>query len=333
MSWVSELFSGSFNYGPVDIPRLLAELGIEADQRGSKWVACCPDPKHQDRSPSWMIRDDAGMDWHGSHNCKSCGFAGGTWELVAAVKGITVEEAGKFVRSLPQIPQVPDKEIPRVSIGLRRTRRYKLPAGVVTPQEPEDLHPAARKYLLARGVTDAQIERWSIGFATVGRLAWRIVLPVYTGNRLLTYSARSIFEDGSRRYDMPQRADGARSDSALWGEPAFELKRGVVTVAEGIFSAMALERAGAPNPCALLGSEVTPQKIALLEPYPVVLVATDPDAAGEKAFAQLRAALRRNAYIERIELPASPDDCDPAALRRAVTMATGGFATVTTRLY
>lgn len=325
MSWVDRLTRS--NFAPVDVEKLLLALGIDAEQRGSKWVACCPDPEHEDRSPSWMMRDDPGKGWHGSHNCKACGFEGGPWELVAKVRGIDLDAAAEFVRSLPSRP-VDTCEIPAVKIAVRR-RGYRLPPGVMFPERIGELHSSARAYLARRGVPDWQIMRWGIGFATIGPLAWRVVVPVYTRGRLVTHTARAVFEDGSRRHDMPDRDSGAKADFALWGEPRFRRELSAVTVAEGVFSAMHLERIGAPNPCALLGSELTEHKIALLSEFPVILVATDPDAAGEKAWRQISAALRRTSYVERVELEASPDDCEPASLRRAVEIATGGFERIT----
>jgi hypothetical protein len=273
-----------------------------------------------------MIRDDPGQGRHGSHNCKSCGFDGGPWELVAKVKGIGLDEAAEFVRTLAS-RVVDTGELPKVKIAVRRRSHYNLPPGVKFPERIGDLHSVGRDYLNHRGIPDWQIMRWGLGFATIGPLAWRVVMPVYTKGRLMTYAARAVFKD-TRRYDMPDRESGANADGALWGEPRFSSELGAVTVAEGIFSAMHLERVGAPNPCALLGSELTEHKIAMLAQFPVILVGTDPDAAGEKAARQIRCALRRTSYVERIELGASPDDCDSTELRRSVAIATGGFERV-----
>jgi DNA primase len=313
-------------FAPVPIADLLAALGIEARQTGTKWLAPCPHPDHQDKHPSWFIRDDPGERWHGSHNCKSCGLGGGPWELVAAVRGVSVAEAAQFVRGLCGGHQAAPRDIAVVKIVAPRRRRvFTFPTGVVIPDRLDDWKAPFLKYLRARSITDNQIRKWGLGYATTGDLAWRVVIPIYTRGRLQAYTARAIFADGSRRYDMPDRESGARPDCALWGEAGWDPSLGAVTVAEGVFSAMALERVGAPNATALLGSELTLPKVSLLSQWPVILVATDPDAAGDKAFRKLHGALRRNCHVERIELPASPDDADPMVLRHAVTVTMGGF--------
>lgn len=314
---------------PVDVERLLAALGIKAELRGTKWLASCPAPDHPDENPSWFIRDDPGERWHGSHNCRSCGLSGGPWELVSVVRGIPLDEAAKFVAALSGGPRELPRDVPEVKVVMGRRRRvYQLPPGVEVPASIAEWKPAALAYLRKRSITDDQILRWGIGFATVGPLAWRVVVPVIVRGRLVAYVGRAIFDDGRPRYDMPSRVDGARPDVAVWGEPGFDRTRGAITVAEGIFSALALERCGAPNPCALLGSQLTPQKIAVLSEWPVILVATDPDKAGDKVAEDIGKQLSRHCWVQRVTLDASPDDADPRRLRNALQAAAAGFANV-----
>lgn len=315
---------------PVVIEDLLRALGIQAQRKGTKWHARCPAPKHDDAHPSWMIRDDPNARWHGSHSCRSCGLAGGPWELVSVVRGCSLLEAASFVRALQAGRTPGSDEVPGVIVRVRRKQRYELPPGVEIPTSIGGWYKPALEYLLRRGVTEKQIQRWSMGYAISGDLAWRVVIPIVTRGKLVGYTARAIFEDGSGRHEQPTRKFGARPDAAVWGEPKFDRARGAITVAEGIFSALALERAGAPNPCALLGSQLTPMKLVVLSEWPVVLVATDPDPAGERVAVELSKVLGRRAYVERVELERSPDDYldDEQRLRTALAMATGGFAHV-----
>jgi DNA primase len=94
----------------------------------------------------------------------------------------------------------------------------------------------------------------------------------------------------------------------------------VVTIAEGVFGALALERAGAPNPTAILGSYLTPEKFNLLKRFETILVATDPDDAGEKVTKSL-GTLGRRARVIRLGMSRSPDDCTPEELRDVVRCA------------
>jgi DNA primase len=115
---------------------------------------------------------------------------------------------------------------------------------------------------------------------------------------------------------------GARPDVALFGEPGFEHpvegQRRVGTVVEGVFGMLAFERAGAPNPCATLGaSNLGPEKVELLSQFDVLLVGTDPDAAGDKAFQVIHDALCRWTEVRRIHLEYKPDEAPEDYLQRA----------------
>jgi DNA primase len=314
----------------VDIPTLLEKLGIRATRgTGERWLAPCPSAGHRDSDPSWSIRDDDG-EQHGSHWCFGCGFGGGPWELAAEVLGLSLEidpatkrcEAGEWVwqnvvsrrRRAADEDDLPTVRIVEASPELPE---MMLPPGVVIPSVAGcGWHPAAEAYLDGRGVEAWQRERWHLGYATRGRCAWRVVIPVHTRGRLVSYAARLFIDDPGRpRYDAARGSDlGARPELALFGEPGFDPDLGVVTVTEGAFKALAMERAGAPNPCAILGaSNMGPEKLEILASFRTVLSAFDPDQAGARAHEQLRAALARYCDVRPVPLHASPDDQDEAA--------------------
>lgn len=302
---------------PVD--RLLSQLGIKAKRNGRLWTAICPNPSHADTNPSWSIVDDGGAR-HGSQWCHACGFGGGPWELVAAVRDIPIEEAGKWCwvhvfggtnRALE------DKDLPvlRVLAPRARPTEMTIPNHVRIPSvDGSEWHPSAIGYLHRRGIPDWQIERWHVGFATMGRCAWRVFVPVYTGGKLLSYVARSFFDDGSVRYDAGRREDpGCRPDAALWGEPGFDHEVRVATVTEGVFKGFAMERAEAPNPCAVLGANnLGVDKIGALSRFDALLIATDPDKAGDECADRLSDMLVRYVEPVRVHFDRAPDDATEA---------------------
>jgi DNA primase len=308
----------------LDVEALLTELGIEFERVGDNLKSCCPNPDHPDSNPSWTIVDRPGWAKHGGHRCFSCGFGGGPWELVQAVRGLDEEAAGEYVtafilgrpRQFPGLPRV------RVEMQPRAAVEYVLPPQVSIPSVDGSQWPDVfLDYLNARGVTQEQVVRWSIGFATRGTLAWRIVIPVHTRGRLVAHVARAVFDDRPR-YDMPQTSRRAAPDLALFGEPLLDSQQGVITIAEGAFSMLALERAGAPNPVALLGSAWTVPKAAILTAghWKHVLIATDPDDAGERVARELAVSFRTS-RISRIRVGRSPDDCQSEELQQAITAA------------
>jgi len=306
----------------LDVRALLGHLGIRATKAGPKWRARCPNPVHDDSDPSWSIIDRPGHKKPGSPYCFACHFAGGPWELASAVWGISVEEAGQRLAKLGLGLAPPPTHTPpvRVKEPAAAPDPFALPKGVVIPGPGGVWYGPALDYLTRRGVTCAQIDRWGLGYAIWGHLRGRVVIPVRDPEgRLLTYAAREFAPGMAKggRYDSGHARDGAKPRRAIWGEERFDLAVGTVTVCEGAFSGLALERAGAPNPAALLGSELTEEKARILARFPRILVATDPDPAGDTA-ARWVATLGRRAAVHRVRLDQSPDDEDPEALRRAI---------------
>lgn len=323
----------------VPVSRLLDQLGIRARRDGRLWKAVCPNPEHEDKHPSWSIVDD-GSARHGSHWCHSCGFGGGPWELVAAVRGLTLEEAGEWCWTHVvggQNRAAEEDDVPRLRVVAPhladRPTEMELPRHVRIPSvDGSEWHPRALAYLDGRGIPDWQRARWHVGFATLGRCAWRVVVPVYTGGRLLSYVARAFIDDGRVRYLTPDRKSepGCRPDAALWGEPGFDLDVRVATVTEGVFKGLAMERAGAPNPCAVLGANnLGADKIALLARFDALLIATDPDKAGRECAERISDLVVRYAEPIRVELDVSPDDASEevngAAWREAIRRAHPGL--------
>lgn len=305
-----------------NVPLLLRHLGILAEPARGGWVAVCPSPAHVDRDPSWRIVDRPGHRTHGGHHCFSCKFGGGPWELAAAVWGVSVEEAGARLRDLGidagRLPPAPAVTL-RVELPSER-KAFDLPSGVVFPGPGGRWFPGALRYLEARGVTRAQCDRWGFGYALRGRLRLRVVMPVYTEGALRTFSARSWVPGDGMRYDSGRERDGAQPRRAVWGEPLWDRARGMVTIAEGIFSALALERAGFPNVTALLGSQLTPERARVLTGWGHYVLATDPDAAGDGVARWLSQEGRR-ARVTRVRLSTSPDDAPADELRAALRFA------------
>lgn len=304
-----------------DPVKLLERLDIQFVAKGDVLWASCPNPAHNDKTPSWRFIANADSERFGQHRCYGCGFGGWPVRLVEAVLGCSREEAREWLHDIDVAPPLPFKVSIEVKQGLKA--RIRIPPGVYF--EPLSEWPdAARSYLLGdRGVTPWQVARWGMGY-TKGRydaltnpLAGRIFIPVLnTKGELISYTARSYLPNSKRRYKEPSMGEGADL-GAVFGEQHWPKNRWVVVVTEGAFDALAVERVfmGMGLPVAgIYGSQLHSGHVARISTFRGVVLATDPDKAGNRVAGELTEQLRRWTQVVRAELPEG-QDC--ASLPRA----------------
>lgn len=320
------------SYKLVDAEQLLERLSIRYERKGAVLWASCPHPEHEDSSPSWRIINDFENAKHGQHRCYGCGFGGWPIHLVEAVLGCSRQDARAWLRDIGQDPPLPFA----VSVDYQRGLQpfFQLPPGV-NQAAMKDWPSEARAYAAARGIEWWQVERWNIGVAA-GRydkltnpLAGRIVFPVRdAGGKLIGYTGRS-YVGSERRYKEPSKREGADL-GAVFGEehwPATR-QRKVIAVTEGAMDALAVERA---YPYSLpiggiYGSQLHDGHVNRLSTFEFVLMATDPDNAGNKVAAALAERLRRWSQVIRVDIPEGEDAAslalkDPQRLKDALGLA------------
>ena len=305
---------------PADIPKVLEWLGIKSRRRGHEIWACCP--IHGEHEPSLQIRDEKDGKNHGVWRCFGCGEKGNAVQLASAILGVDYNtaqammiERGMF-GAAPPIPTTVVVESMPVHSG------FAMPPGAEFPPWEQWL-PSPKRYVLDRGITQVQVEKWRIGYAASGILNGRIVIPVNDSKGTLCgYSART-FVGGLRRYLEPSVAEGydpgVMFGENYWPEPAH---RRVVVLTEGAINALAVERAldicpefdtVVPPVGAVRGSQLHPGHIASLATFRTILVASDPDAAGDKLFASITAALTSSCMrtrVRRVVIPSKRDAAD-----------------------
>lgn len=292
-----------------DIPLLLERLEVQYERRGDKLWASCPHPDHDDSTPSWYILDDPDDEKHGRHHCFGCEEGGYPIHLVQWLTGLGRNDARAWLRdSSARRPARLNAEIEVLPLK----RKFHLPSGVVD-RKPFDAWPSqAREYVLSRGLDASDVLNWKMTYAVDGRLSGRIVIPIYDAKeRLLSYTART-FIGHDRKYLEPGRREGA-SLSAVFGElhwPAPAERRSVVAT-EGAFDAVWVHRVTGLPVGGLYGSQLHPGQVGRLSSFETIIVATDPDKAGLKAFEAIRSAFRR---WKRVVLARIPKGHDCASL-------------------
>jgi DNA primase len=305
-----------------------------APTRRRFWCLC---PFHDDHHPSLDVANDW-ADHPGRWRCRACGERGDLVELAERRLGMSPEDALEWARGKGAFdePQAPPPAAVEIELATRRA--FRLPREVVIPEWVKGNSDAeylarwptpARRYLERRTLPAWQLARWELGFATSGRLAGRIVIPLFADNGEalvpVTYMARS-FVDEEPRYLTPRPEEHPDLDAlfgtAHWTE---QLEEDEVVVTEGAFNGLAVERASAgacPTPIffAAVGgaSELRPAHAALIGRFARVCVLSDGDAAGDALADKLRGALGRHCEIRRVRLEHDADETPPAELARAL---------------
>lgn len=289
----------------LDAGKCLERLDIAHERRGRRlWAPC---PSHKGETANWFVWAEG--PFQGVHHCFSCKYKGNLATLASDVLGVGYAVALEWLRQGPDVPaRLPPLRVRYETAGSRAG--IVLPQGVVVRPLGAWVTPA-RRYAESRGITPEQVERWSMGYAVEGRLAGRIVLPYLSPEGvLLNYTARS-FVDDPKRYLMAMGKE--RPDrGAVFGEQHWGKERGVVYLFEGALNALAAERASPGVALAVLsGSRASAAQLLKLSVFSKVVVATDPDAAGEQAWVTIRASLARHVEVSRLVYP---DDRDAADL-------------------
>lgn len=248
---------------PADIPAALDQLGIDYVIRGNEAVGLCPNPKHDDHSPSWSCNLESGK----SH-CFSCGWGGSFSFLVMVVKNKRFEEADLWVRTHRVRTSLDGDEI----IVRAKERR----AAEVRESDLWDTTEPPESKLRERNIT--------LEAAAACEVLWHFakdcwIFPVRDASgRLLGWQEKSkrVFRN------RPSGLDRRRS---LFGFQHLQSsgKSGRVVVVESPVDVARFITAGIHRVVSTFGVEFTDEQIKLLWKYADEIVfAMDHDSAGHR---------------------------------------------------
>lgn len=312
------------------VEEVLAALSIEHEAARNGWiVAKCP--FHDDHSPSWRIRVTAVR--YGQHHCWACKEGGTLAMLVMHGMKWEYAKAAEWVGKHDQPVEMPIPE--EVGIELvNQVRKFRLPEEIIFDELQAWVTPA-KHYMAMRSIPDWQVHRWGIGYALAGRLAGRIVIPVWKSKGVArNYMARDFTDDvQAPRYMYPKREEGA-DHATMFGELHWPSARDIVVIPEGAFNALAVERLREPRfaVAALGGSSVQAIHVLKIASFDLAIILTDNDPAGQHASDALEPLLRgQGKRPRRCRLPKGMDanDMSAAALRTALWRSVSGEVTVT----
>ena len=319
---------------------------VPLKRKGNRYWGCCP--FHNEKTASFSVVPADGFFY-----CFGCHAGGDVFKFISLMEHITPFEA--IVRQAEQlgIEKPEQKRDPREEARLRElddlrkvnalARDFFHSCLTVTRYGAE-----GRRYLAGRGITDAAIERYGIGFApdawaklsdafkkrgisehllvraglavkrersdgVYDRFRNRVIIPIADERgRVVAFGGRAL-GDVQPKYLNTAETPVFNKRKLLFGLDRAHraiASEGCAIVVEGYMDAIAAWEAGVTNVVATLGTSFTSDHAAiLLRRAPRIVFCYDSDAAGQEATLRALAAVRGRAAEVRVLL--LPDGKDP----------------------
>jgi hypothetical protein len=283
-------FASPKDYSRIDYDLLYADLDWEPVQsNGPEDKGYCFDPwqmhKHGDTTGKLAINRDKGV-----YNCWVCG--GGTLPtLVAAVKGVTYEEARAYILSYGSPSKASPQEFYQKVAGLLeheepvRESRPRFNSAVIEPWEVD--HP----WFSSRGVSAEVRKYFRLGFNGNSRTFLpgqgtykgpAIILPHFWEGNLVGWQNRWLDDARPKWVSKYTNTAGFPRESTVWGFDFCSAQRQQPIVSESVPTALRLLSEGQPA-MATFGSQITEAQLRILRRFQSgVILAPDNDSAGRK---------------------------------------------------
>ncbi len=277
---------------------------------GSTMKACCP--FHAEKTPSFHVFPDKGT-WH----CfGGCGLGGDIFTFIEKVEGIDFKEAVRILAEQANIP-IPDSQQSKTQETL-----YEINS-IATKFYAENMKGAPLDYMLKRGFSVDTLSRFQIGMSPADNdllfkylrqkghsaeniiksgLALRkdkptdirdfffnrIMFPIKNeGGRIVGFAGRSLEDKSKVKYLNTPITPIFNKRDILWGIDKAKVsirKEKCLVLVEGYTDVMMAHQHGFCNTVGLCGSSITPEHMITIKRYARhILLALDPDAAGEQA--------------------------------------------------
>jgi DNA primase len=323
---------------------------VRLTRRGREHLGLCP--FHREKTPSFTVSEAKGF-----YHCFGCGQHGNAVDFIMAIEGLDFAQALQRLAELCGLPppRSGGEGRPRVdqTIYAANQAAARWFAGRLQSKDGA----AAMDYLVGRGLDQATIERFGLGFAPNEGTALKraLLAESYTEAQLLEAGLIVLPEDGAPSFDRfrdramfpihdqrgrvvgfggralgPARAKYLNTPETpafhkgelLYGltlaRPAIR-ERGTVIVVEGYMDVIALAQAGFAHAVAPLGTAITESQLSQLwQLTDEPIICLDCDAAGLQAGHRLiERALPALKPGKSLRFAILPPGQDPDSLLRA----------------
>jgi len=307
----------------IDIVDIIEHF-LPVKKMGTNYKCVCP--FHDDRNPSMSISQSKQI-----FHCFACKAGGDAIKFVMDYEKLTYPEAIERIASLVNF----SLEYTNDKAPTQKENKHILEKANAFYRSEFFKHEAAVRYIYSRGINDAMIEKFELGWAgdsastirllqneniepkealEVGIVKQnekgiyasfieRITFPIYSHTtRLVGFGGRTISDHPAKYVNSPQSAVFDKS-KLLYGyhlakQSIFEKKQIIIT--EGYLDVIMLHYAGFTNAVAVLGTALTTSHLPLLKRGEIsVVLCFDGDGAG------INAAIKSSRLLSQNEIDGS----------------------------
>ena len=259
-------------------------------------------------------------------NCfGTCKGGGNVLDFVARKEGLTLREAAFALCDWFQLPTqekparpARDAGEPPTSNALPKAEQRPKAAKAKAPNRDEDGPnkplgfelqnlDAAHPYLAERGLTEATLAEFGLGYCHKGSMTGRIVVPIHNrDSQLIAYAGRWPGippDEDTPKYKLPP---GFRKAQEVFNlhRAMREPRDGPLYVVEGFFDCIWLWQHGIRRVVALMGSSLSsPQEdliAAAVYPLGRIVLMLDEDPAGRTARNEMSARLSKLCFVRTV---------------------------------
>ncbi|WP_149710166.1 DNA primase [Campylobacter concisus] len=307
----------------IDIVDIIEHF-LPVKKMGANYKCVCP--FHDDRNPSMSISQSKQI-----FHCFACKAGGDAIKFVMDYEKLTYPEA------IEKIAQISNFSLEYINdkVPTQKENKHILEKANAFYRSEFFKHEAAVRYIYSRGINDAMIEKFELGWAgdsastirllqneniepkealEVGIVKQnekgiyasfieRITFPIYSHTtRLVGFGGRTISDHPAKYVNSPQSSVFDKS-KLLYGyhlakQSIFEKKQIIIT--EGYLDVIMLHYAGFTNAVAVLGTALTTSHLPLLKRGEIsVVLCFDGDGAG------INAAIKSSRLLSQNEIDGS----------------------------
>ena len=296
---------------------------VTLKKRGASYVACCP--FHNEKTPSFYVTPSKGI-----YKCFGCGKAGSSVRFVMEHEHCSYVEALRYLAAKYHI-EVVEKEETAEDLAARQRNESLLLACefaqkffVAALDTPEGRN-VARAYYRSRGLDDATVAKFGLGWAPSSRTALRdaalaagykeeylidaglcvkhddgrvldkfydrVTFPIHSvSGRVIAFSCRTLRSDNPAKYVNSPETEIYTKGKILYGiyfAKAEISRQDECILVEGNVDMVTMHQLGITNVVASCGTSLTVEQIRLIHKFTEnVTIIYDGDSAG------IHAALR-----------------------------------------